>query len=325
MNEINYELIAKFFEGDVTEDEKREIILWCNASSENKRVFSELKEIWQISGKIHSDFIPNTSAAWEKVTEKIDEYENEDYKKGRNFTWYFARVAAVFVIGFVLYFLFELNNSSHLAFERISSTDLKKEIYLPDSSKVWINKNTDLEYRKEFEGEERLVRLNGEAYFEVNKNPLKPFIIESKFSRIEVLGTSFIYRAYSSQNENFVIVNSGKVEFSDRNQEQPLILVKGEKGELNIDENVMKKSLNDDQNYLAWQTGILIFENETFENIIADLSNYYSQMFVFENSTMKSNRLTVTFDNEELENILNILERTIGVTFQRSSEKIIIK
>lgn len=325
MSEIKNELIAKYYEGLATDEEKRELIRWCNASAENKRVFSELKEIWQITGKLHADFVPDTSSAWEKVTNKVSKIENELNSKSRNLTWYFSRVAAVFVIGFVLYFLFDLSSSPKLTFDSISSAEFKKEVDLPDGSKVWLNKNTELEYVSKFEGETRLVKLNGEAYFEVISNSEKPFIIESKFSRIQVLGTSFNYRAYSYQNENFVIVNSGKVEFSDADQNQRLILIKGEKGELNVEENSIKKYVNDNQNYMAWQTGILIFRNETFDEIISDLSDFYSQTFVFNNSKIKSARLTVKFDNEELEDVLNILERTIDVTFHKSSEKIIIK
>jgi transmembrane sensor len=322
MNEISNELVAKYFEGIASEEEKRVIIRWCNASEENKRVFLELKEIWQITGNIQFNFEIDTTAAWEKVTRKID---NEESVNSRNLGWYLMRVAAIFLIGFLLYSLYEFTGSNQPKFDRIASADTKKEVYLPDGSKVWLNNNSSLEYVREFEGETRYLKLDGEAYFEVKSKPDKPFIIETEFSRIRVLGTSFNYRAYSNQNENFVIVNSGKVEFSDKSQKQSLILVKGEEGKFNFEENSMKKSLNNEQNYLAWQTGVLVFEDGTFEEIISDISDFYSQKFVFNNSKIKSLRLTVTFDNEKLENVLNILERTIDVTFLKSSDKIIIK
>ena len=325
INEISEEKFARYFEGISTAEENREILRWSNKNPENKQLFSNYVELWKITNAAPGDFNPDINLAWEKISKKIDDYEKVTTRSYKNLAWYISRVAAVFVIGFVLYFMISLNSNSELIYVKHSSLDSKEKILLPDGSKVWLNKKTDLEYVKDFSDEARFVKLNGEAFFEVAKDPDKPFIIESAHSRIKVLGTSFNYKAYPLEKENVLNVSSGKVEFANISKTKEIFLEKGEKAELNIGKDLIEKSTIDDQNYLAWKTGILVFENENLENTINVISNYYSKQFEFSSEEKKSGRITVTFDNQKLDDVLRILELTMNVTFQKNTKKIIIK
>lgn len=324
-DETKIELLARYFEGIASEDEVKEIHQWCDESEENRRVFSEIKEIWLVSGNVHKNVEPDVNSAWRNVDNKIDRIEKTKQKNNRNLFWYLPRVAAVFVIGFVLYFMHSVNSKSDLVFVKHNSSEAKKVVKLPDGSEVTLNKNTLLEYVKNFEGGSRLVKLDGEAFFDVTKDPDKPFIIKSLKSRIKVLGTSFNYNASSSLKKNSVIVTSGKVEFSNIEGNKSVKLTKGEQGELNLIKGTLEKSLNKNKNYLSWKSDIMVFENDTLEDVIRILENYYNIKFEFVNPENKSIKLSVKFENQKLEDVLKILEFTLNLTFQKSSNKILIK
>jgi ferric-dicitrate binding protein FerR (iron transport regulator) len=317
-------MIARYFAGTSTPEEKRAIIEWYNDDPANKKKLNELKEIWTITGTVPKDINPDIQAAWQNVSAKIDDYEKIMSKRGKKFSFYLSRVAAVFVLGVVLYLIFYLSGGSQLSFEKIASAGTREEVILSDGSRVWLNTYTTLEYVKDFEGDARLVKLNGEAFFDVTKNKEKPFVVETNISRVKVLGTSFNYKAYSSKDENILTVNSGRVEFSSIDNNRSVILVENEKAELSSKTKSIAKTLNTDKNYSAWKTGKLIFENETLAKIINDISEHYSRSFEFGNEKIKSARLTVTFHNKQLEDVLKILSITLNVSFRENGDKYII-
>lgn len=324
LNEIPNEQFARYFDGSASPEEKREIIRWHKKSAENKRLFNELYEIWTLTGKFPEDFRPDASIAWKNVSNRIDEYEKTKQNNSRNVIWYLSKIAAVFVIGFVLYFSYQWKYASNISFENFATTETKEKLLLPDGSTVWLNAHSVLQYVKNFEGEIRLLKLNGEAFFEVTRNPKKPFVVESVNSSVKVLGTSFNYKAYDLDEENILIVNTGRVEFSDIDNTKKSILEKGEKVEYSVANKFIKKSVNNNKNFLSWKTGVLVFENETFENIINEISGFYNQTFTITNPTLKSIRLTVTFDNQNLQNVLKVIELTMNCSFKETSDKIFI-
>lgn len=329
LDEKHIDLLAKYFEGTLIPEEQRILIRWRNEDPKNELIFKEYEELWRITENIPDSFSPDPKNAWNNVSERIDDFEaNKSELNSNNFVFYLTRVAAVFVIGFVLYFVYELNfkNSINDFSNKVYTENSIRMLTLPDSSLVWLNKNSEIKYPENFDDDERVIVLSGEAYFEIKKDVEKPFIIESASSIVTVLGTSFNYRTSREYQHDLLVVNSGKVKFEDSdNSKNHVILVKGEKVEFDVENKELSKSVNENKNYLSWKTGILAFENETFENIINNLSNYYSQEFRFSNNEIKETRLTVNFDNRKLEDVLNILKLTLDITFQKDSEIIVIK
>ena len=135
----------------------------------------------------------------------------------------------------------------------------------------------------------------------------------------------FNYSAYKADEKDVLTVNSGRVKFSEsENNKNQVILIKGEKAELNVLDKTITKSINTDPNYLSWKTGKLVFVDKTFDEVANDLSNYYKRSFEIKSQSLKSTRLNVTFDNQTLEDVLKVLELTLDVTCSAKSEKIII-
>jgi len=101
-------------------------------------------------------------------------------------------------------------------------------------------------------------------------------------------------------------------------------LVKGEIGELEIENNSITKSKNIDRNYLSWKTGKLVFENDKLETIVKVLSKYYNKNIKIETNNLKSTKLTVTFNNKSIEEVLKTIDLTLGVSHSTKSTESII-
>ncbi|MDP2114456.1 MAG: FecR domain-containing protein, partial [Bacteroidota bacterium] len=162
----------------------------------------------------------------------------------------------------------------------ISSTDqVVKSFKLPDGTLVSLNSDTQLKYPKRFGKETREVTIEGEAFFEVKPNKNKPFIIHAGNAQIKVLGTSFIVSAYPRARLVEVIVETGKVQVSNKftvtEQSNELILDPGDKGTLVYSSNALLKTTNQDPNFMAWKTNNLIFRATSLDEVLRNLEKVY--------------------------------------------------
>ena len=203
-------------------------------------------------------------------------------------------------------YLFSQKRSTKFSTEQAISSIVTKngnrsKIVLPDGSQVWLNAGSNLDYNNStFNKELREVSLNGEAYFDVTKNPDKPFIIHTKKMDIKVLGTVFNVRSYSDEKtaEAALIKGSIEVTLKDR-KDQKIILKPNEKIIVANDEpktdkkqtkiieaeidlvripQIVVKELKPNPTYniigeIAWTQNKLYFEDETLEDILASNPN----------------------------------------------------
>src|SRR5690554_1785206 len=185
INEENiHQLLAKYLDSSLNEDEETAVENWINANESNRAEFNAYKQLWEASENIDSTKIEvDTEAAWSKVQHQINQ------PKVRKLTaWYkVAAALAVFsILASAIYFLFNQNLHSieHTA-------EQNKTIELADQSTVELQKGSKLAYLENFNDEARKVKLEGTAKFDVAKSP-KPFIIDAKDLEVSVLGTSFL-------------------------------------------------------------------------------------------------------------------------------------
>lgn len=191
-------------------------------------------------------------------------------------------------------------------------------IYLPDSSKVYINKNSNLSYlASSFESGKRLVQLSGEAYFNIMPNPEKPFIIHSDKSIIEVLGTSFNLK--SIPNSEAVIVEEGKVSLVRKSDpKSELILTQGKKGYIDS-KGQLKKTKATNPNELSWKTKKLIFTKTPMEEVVKEIEKYFSIDIEIAEPKILNCKYTGVFENPTKENVLKIISLSINGTYQEEN------
>jgi ferric-dicitrate binding protein FerR (iron transport regulator) len=200
----------------------------------------------------------------------------------------------------------------------------KQEIKLADGSVVYLNRGSKLKYPEKFTTATREIDLEGEAFFKVAKDSIHPFIVHAKGTNTRVLGTSFNINT-KNPGQVKISVFSGKVVFRpEGSSKQELKLIKDESGVFNQSNLSLTKQIGANDNAIAWQTGILKFNKTTLAEATRILSGYYSQ--TIEVAPQLQNRfISVTFDNQPLDKTLEILELTLGIKVDKTSEKIMLK
>lgn len=314
-NDFNIDLLLKYYSGQCSDTEKALVDEWRFKSEENARIFEEYKLIWENSST-KNVLHPNVEEALNKVNAKLG-YIGVKQGKTIKMVRYSWAVAASILVIIGTYFAVTLTLKPVETVLIVAKTTLSEQrlLTLPDSTQVWLNKNSQLTYPKHFEGKIRKVTLEGEAYFEVAKNPEKPFVIETEKSVTKVLGTCFNVRARKNESKVEVVVTEGKVAFSEKEKKEGtgVKLLPGDKGILNVSTGEVVTEKNTDPNFLAWKTRKLVFENVPIYTVANKLAEFYAQPFDIKQLHDTSLTLTATFDDQQLGEVLKVIEMTLGI------------
>ena len=196
---------------------------------------------------------------------------------------------------------------------------------LSDSTRVWLNADSRLEYPLAFSGNMREVKLKGEAYFEVVKNAEAPFVVKTDLGDIKVLGTEFNMKCYSDETALVITLVNGKVKFDD--EINPSVILKPEEQLIFEKENrqsiVRKVNVN---HYTGWKDNRLSFQGETLDMIMKTLSRWYNVEVVFEDSTLKALEFSGNLDRfTGIQEFLSLFELGVNVKFEVKNRTVYIR
>jgi ferric-dicitrate binding protein FerR (iron transport regulator) len=215
---------------------------------------------------------------------------------------------------------FYLGSRQHktTVFTEVVSTEKQvlQDITLPDGTRVTLNSDSRLTYPGRFTGKLREVSIAGEAFFEVEHDKSKPFVISAGEARIKVLGTSFNVNARPGSNAVEVVVATGKVEVFCQQGVQGcngLILVPGEKGLLFNESHLTEKSVNSNPNLLSWKTHDLIFQETRLSEVIQTLGMVYHTEIQISNPATGDLTLTAHFRDQGIDFILEVIRLTFNL------------
>ena len=196
---------------------------------------------------------------------------------------------------------------------------------LSDGTKVWLNAESELDFPVDFVGKERVVRLKGEAYFEVKPDAAHPFIVETRGVRTRVLGTSFNIKAYDNEESIFTTLLTGKVKVSAIGEEnESVVLTPGMQSEWQENGQKMSVKKVNAENFTAWRQGAFMFDNENIMVVTRVLERWYGLKFIYNENVHEhtfSGRLS---KDEPLESILETLTFTGGPQFKIAKEEVYI-
>lgn len=178
----------------------------------------------------------------------------------------------------------------------------KLNLTLADGTQIRLNSGSTITYPDRFEGDVREVALEGEAFFEVAKNPDKPFVIRSGEVLTTVLGTSFNINTYPDSQQIAVTVASGKVKVASHENE--IHLGPNEQGIFDKKTKTISKKMTDIVTFLNWKDGIIHFEDTRLSKVAESLERWYGVTFVFENENLRNCHITATYKNEILPAVL---------------------
>lgn len=250
---MNKELLYTFFQGKTTLDEEVRIREWMESSPENYRTFLEERKLFDAMILLADE---------KRLLSKRNQFKLLVSTWGKEI----GKIAAVAIITLVMTFTgqYIFNNEDVIPLQKLSvPAGQRINIELADGTVVWLNSRTSIQYPAVFNGKERKVSINGEAYFEVAHNKKQPFIVETPKGQIEVTGTKFYVEAYSD-NDDFVtslIEGSVNVTKDDRSITlRPSQMAYLQNGSLRIQEI-------EDYNIYRWREGLMCFKDPQIRNL----------------------------------------------------------
>jgi transmembrane sensor len=204
----------------------------------------------------------------------------------------------------------------------------KFEVQLSDGTIVHLNAGTSLRYPVQFlKNQSRQVYLTGEAYFEVSKDKVHPFTVNTQEVGIEVLGTKFNVNSYTEDLNTDVVLVEGKVSLykDKKTTENQVYLTPGIKGSnLRGQQKIVTEVVNTDY-YTAWIKGSLVFKNASFESIIKKLERHYNVTFINKNKALGKEVFNARFDNEPIEVVLKYFSDSYAIDYKINEDQITIK
>lgn len=322
-----YELIAKELSGEISEWERSSLLEWVSKGQDNRALYEEIAMGWKAA--VVTNDVPDfdTEAAWTKVKARTSEAEAD--KKGKliplnsRSTAFRAAAAVLFLVGMFALLKITLFNAPE-AIHYASAQD-KMELYLPDSSRVLLNKNSHLTYYTDFNSEGRKVYLEGEAFFEVRKSEGKTFEVFGHRSVTTVLGTSFSVRAVKKEAKEIVQVVTGRVSLAElKNREKnQIILTPGLRGELDQSLQLTIHEITD-PNFMAWKKDRLVFENAELSAVAETLEEYFGIEIEVSDPLLLSCRFTGAFDKPKPDEVLEVLAVSTNSSYKIAGNKIIL-
>ncbi|MCF6365490.1 MAG: FecR family protein [Bacteroidales bacterium] len=322
-NNIPYTLFAKFFSGEISEKEQKTLDNFISKNTENKEIFNEYKIIWSKQTN-ENKFEAKTESALLSVKNKINN-DNKTIPLNNKKTWLRIAASIIIILGISLLFKNDIFNKN-TQFVTVKSGDKIKEYKLSDGSIVWLNKNSKIEFPEVFDKKKRIVKMTGEAYFIVSRNPKKPFIVKTEHTTTEVLGTEFNLKAFENEQDIEIVLNKGKVKFTDTKSNASDIMKINEKITLNKKERILKKETVKNANFLSWRTKELDLNNMSLEEIANILSDYYNLDVKADDSVKDSIfHTTLPFNHAKLQDVLNSLELSLGIEIDSIEGEVILR
>jgi ferric-dicitrate binding protein FerR (iron transport regulator) len=238
-------------------------------------------------------------------------------------------------------------NLSNIEYEVNAPKGGKSELLLSDGTKVWLNAGSRLRYHADYGINGRIVYLDGEGYFRVVKNPKKPFIVQTSGLKIKAFGTSFNVKAYPEEKfitttlvegivkiegrgvnlslapKEVVIVDKNASKYSTPKNDEKVSIAKKvnthtkpEEQEIAINDNVKVASNVNTNIYTSWKDNLWIIESEPLKNIAVILERKFNVIVDIKSSELNQYTFTGTFNNETLEQILDIIKLTAPLNYQ---------
>jgi len=334
-------LIGEKLTGSLNKKEEESFNSLLN-DSDNQSLYRDFERLWKGSKEEYSAL--NSKSAFNRVRNQIQKEQpdyvvsaNKNNRKKLNIS--FLKIAAIItffmVVSFGVYWNIDLNNRNVIDIQSVeiiksNTSGQKSTVFLPDGSKVILNSESSLSYSSNFDNDSRKVRLSGEAYFEIEKDIDRPFIVNTNHINIKVLGTSFNVTAFENKETVKVTLTSGQIEVHENGDQleskDNILLYPGQAISYNINKTSFDKitSFNPEAEY-GWKNGLIYFEKASFDEVISKLSDWYGVDFIIHGKPKKEWNYSGKFDNYAMSNVLNALSFTGKFKYELEKKIVTIK
>ena len=198
-------------------------------------------------------------------------------------------------------------------------------LVLSDGTKVFLNADSELKYPVEFSDGKRIVDLKGEAYFEVHKDSLRPFIVRMNGAEVTVLGTSFNVNTYGDDGQIYTTLVNGSVRVAPMKNKQEEMLKPGMQSVMNVQSGLLTVREVDVEPYVAWREGRFVFRAMTLDLIMRQLQRWYDFEVFYQNSELKDYEFRGVIKRDmDLDKVLSVIKATTNVDFEVKGKVITI-
>lgn len=357
-------LLARKLSGEASDTESRELDQLLHAQPSMKSVAGHLQQHWQEVQRNDQEFLEATYLVHLHKMEQAGVWNSNNEEQSvtalppmRKFRYWIAASLAMTALLAGAFFLLRptsptIANQTTFPAEKSNEVSTKygnrSKIQLPDGSTVWLNAGSKLNYHKDFGNENREVELSGEAYFDVARDPQRPFIVHTATVDVKVLGTVFNLKSYPTDPSTETSLIHGSVQVTVREKKnQVYVLHPNEK--LTVMHNatpehaitkttnsplipkpVMIKPLTYSPGQstaveAAWIENKLSFADRPFEELAKDMERWYDVKIEFTGSRAKAHHFTGSFKHESLEEALSALQFSASFRYQINNRLITIE
>ena len=333
-------LADKYFRGECTTDEARQVLAWFDTAEGqsflSKQLDQELDQLDEFPGLEIYSRVPTS-----RIRARLDQARRQATGRTRRlnigtkhsrYSGAFATAATFLLlvaVSFVLYFYSPGSGDSVQPEQQeivySVGAEEHKILSLSDGSVVRLNSNSQLTMPEVFREDRREVRLNGEAYFEINPNPEKPFIVSTDHAVIKVLGTAFNVKTYPGTQHVLVAVQEGKVSFRQKKDSDPqeVLLTKNQLGYMDAEMDGIKVERVVVDNYLSWLTRRMVFDNTPFLQVCAQLERIYEVECSLEDEQLAGIYFTADFERQSLEKTLEVIAHSLDISYQAEEGRVV--
>lgn len=324
-----------------------------NYPEKSQMIEEAIRFIRQVD-EVESQKFPNIdqSKVWTIINENIDEQEHFTHEVPSHNIFLNWRIlnwvaAAILVIGLGFGIWYPINDKEvsyqdliataekqNILIEKINHSTNPLVVKLEDGSVITLAKNAKLSYPQHFDTQKRQVFLSGEAFFEITKNPNKPFYVYANEVVTKVLGTSFIIKAFENAPRIFVTVKTGRVSVFHQHkisltdpEEKGLIITPNQQAIFSRKEERLEKTLSENPILIQNLSEIRVqsFEDRPVAEVLKVIEKAYGITIIYDEEVLSHCIITTTLTDESLFNKLDIMCKTIGASYKVVDAQVVIQ
>jgi ferric-dicitrate binding protein FerR (iron transport regulator) len=341
MDEQHYLLIIGYLEGRITEEETQYLLRKVQSDKEFSDAFEDIAEIWSAKKPVSNNSI-KANDALARLNKKIDGLEQTPHAindqnpstKSAFYTYKLRPILAIaasimVLLGVFWFYKAQISTKSDqntLVFvEKHTNLGEKKKINLPDGTSVILNAASTLRISDNFDGEKREVYLQGEAWFDVKRDPQKPFIVHTGKIATQVLGTHFNVSAYQNDANITVSLVQGKVQVDVNNDPAKRIILDPGK-QMTYSKGSGQTHVTDfiAEDITGWKENKLVFNYDSWPDAAKKLSRWYGVSVELKDSTLLRCKLKGTFDNIPLAKVMEQIHMVSDISWQIEGKKVLV-
>ncbi len=314
------EKLDKYFFGEPSEEEKRELFRELAQDETQKQEFARMQNVVGLSGLLSRD------GDAEHGKHRLEELMGQQRKiQSRKRMWkilrYTTSAAAMIAVTWMLAWYMLVGFEAPVYTQVTVPKGQRVHLTLPDGSEAWLSSLSTLKWSSDFISEARTVILDGEGFFTVAKDASRPFTVQTEKYNVRVLGTVFNVYAYTNSHKFETALLSGKVQVSSPERPEEVVNLMPDERVALVDGKLVKSAFHFEGKEYREQ-GIYDFEGESLGEVLERLEQWYDVRFTVANPALLEEAVSGKFrQSDQIETILKAIRRTGLFNYEMTSER----